>query len=224
MREARAPGRCRHTLLLSTHLTERRGCATSTNTANCAPASLRLPAARRRWAPRDHEPPLPFSHSTSTFPSSTPVYECSLALFLHKDGYFYKRKVHFKRPVSCARSQPPAVRARGRRRTVSSICSTLSCSQASSPSMMTTSRVWFCVKLSMALAILAISSTSHLRTCTRQTGALRAARPERLAEAPNGGHSRPPCRLGPPAPEWGSIRARVHTDSSSRTGRARHSL
>ncbi len=49
-------------------------------------------------------------------------------------------------------------------RTVSSICSTLSCSQESRPSMMTASRVWFWVKPSMVLAILAMSSTSHFKT------------------------------------------------------------
>jgi hypothetical protein len=43
----------------------------------------------------------------------------------------------------------------------------LSCSQASKPSMMTTSLVWFWVKLSMAFAILAINSTSHFRTCRK---------------------------------------------------------
>lgn len=48
--------------------------------------------------------------------------------------------------------------------TVSNIWRTLSCSQASSPSMITTSRVWFWVKLSIVFAILAINSTSHLRT------------------------------------------------------------
>lgn len=48
--------------------------------------------------------------------------------------------------------------------TVSSICKTLSCSQASNPSIITTSLVWFWVKLSMVFAILAISSTSHFKT------------------------------------------------------------
>lgn len=53
-------------------------------------------------------------------------------------------------------------------RTVSSMCSTRSCSQASSPSVITTSRVWFWVKPSMVFAILAINSTSHLRTCGKE--------------------------------------------------------
>lgn len=51
--------------------------------------------------------------------------------------------------------------------TVSSICSTLSCSQASSPSMMTAMRVWFWVKPSMVLAIFDINSTSCFRTWLR---------------------------------------------------------
>lgn len=50
------------------------------------------------------------------------------------------------------------------KRTVSNICNTLSCSQASSPSMIMAMRVWFCVKPSIVLAIFEINSTSCFRT------------------------------------------------------------
>lgn len=96
---------------------------------------------------------------------------------------FTKRRVLFKFHVKHSwgrSSQLPRMwqlqASRRWRRTVSSIWRTLSCSQASSPSMMTTSLVWFWVKLSMVFAIRAISSTSHLRTCVKEGDGAEGAR------------------------------------------------
>lgn len=55
---------------------------------------------------------------------------------------------------------------------MSSICSTLSCSQESRPSMITTRRVWFWVKPSIVFAILAMSSTSFFKTCEKNNSPL----------------------------------------------------
>lgn len=82
---------------------------------------------------------------------------CVIIIFFLSDRCYHSKG-------SCTHCVRANIHKHVQSHTVSNICSTLSCSQASSPSMMTAIRVWFWVKPSMVLAIFDISSTSCFRT------------------------------------------------------------